>query len=211
MRFARCRHRIRPTRREERRPAAQSTRSPDRSRERCERDRFRSGEHRYQSESISPAPHKCIDAIEKGVKEGCDRGLAFERECFLVLVQLPESRALRHAFFGERTASKIADVPSKTPTRDIRCLGVVGAGTMGGGIAMNFINADLPVVLLETKQEALDKGIATIRRNYDAQLKKGKFTSEQVEARMALIQPTLAYPELAQADCLSKQCSKTSA
>ncbi|WP_277187536.1 3-hydroxyacyl-CoA dehydrogenase NAD-binding domain-containing protein [Caballeronia sp. BR00000012568055] len=149
-----------------------------------------------------PAPHKCIDAIEKGVKEGFDRGLAFERECFLALVQTPESRALRHAFFGERAASKIADVPSKTPTRSIERIGVVGAGTMGGGIAMNFINAGLPVTLLETKQEALDKGLATIHRNYEAQVKKGKLTQEKADERIALIQPTLAYADLARADLI---------
>lgn len=122
-----------------------------------------------------PAPHKCIDAIEKGVKEGFERGLA--------LVQTPESRALRHAFFGERSAGKIADVPPDTPVRKIGHIGVVGAGTMGGGIAMNFLNAGLPVVLLETKQDALDRGLATIRRNYEAQVKKGKLTQEKVEER----------------------------
>ncbi|SAK78699.1 fatty acid degradation protein [Caballeronia catudaia] len=149
-----------------------------------------------------PAPHKCIDAIEKGVKEGFERGLAFERECFLSLVQTPESRALRHAFFGERAAGKIADVPSGTPVRKIERVGVVGAGTMGGGIAMNFLNAGLPVTLLETKQEALDRGLATMRANYEAQVKKGKLTQEKAEERMALIQPTLAYEALAQADLI---------
>ncbi len=84
-----------------------------------------------------PAPHKCIDAVEAGVKNGFDKGLAFERECFVSLVQTPESRALRHAFFGERAANKIPDVPSDTETRDIKQVAVIGAGTMGGGIAMN--------------------------------------------------------------------------
>ncbi|VXB97918.1 3-hydroxybutyryl-CoA epimerase [Burkholderia sp. 8Y] len=149
-----------------------------------------------------PAPHKCIDAIEMGAKEGFDRGLAFERECFLFLVQTPESRALRHAFFAERAASKIADVPSNTPLRRIERIGVIGAGTMGGGIAMNFVNAGLPVVLLETKQDALDRGLATVRRNYEAQVKKGKLTPEQLDARMRLLQPTLAYADLAQADLI---------
>jgi 3-hydroxyacyl-CoA dehydrogenase len=93
-------------------------------------------------------------------------------------------------------------VSSKTPTREIKRIGVIGAGTMGGGIAMNFVNAGLPVTLLETKQDALDKGIATIRRNYEAQVKKGKLTQEKVDARMALIQPTLAYADLAQADLI---------
>ncbi|WP_250464841.1 3-hydroxyacyl-CoA dehydrogenase NAD-binding domain-containing protein [Caballeronia sp. GAFFF2] len=149
-----------------------------------------------------PAPHKCIDAIEKGLKEGFERGLAFERECFLALVQTPESRALRHAFFAERAASKIADVPSNTPVRKIERIGVIGAGTMGGGIAMNFINARFSVVLLETKQDALDRGLANVRRNYEAQVKKGKLTQDEVDERMALIQPTLDYADLAHADLI---------
>jgi 3-hydroxyacyl-CoA dehydrogenase len=147
-----------------------------------------------------PAPHKCIDAIERGVLDGFEKGVALERECFVALVQTPESRALRHAFFGERAAAKIADVPSTTPVRKIERIGVVGAGTMGGGIAMNFVNAGWPVVLLETKQEALDKGLATLRRNYEAQVKKGKLTQEQIEQRLALIQPTLDYADLGAAD-----------
>ncbi|SAL65610.1 fatty acid degradation protein [Caballeronia terrestris] len=149
-----------------------------------------------------PAPHKCIDAIEAGVKNGFDRGLAFERECFLALVQTPESRALRHAFFGERAAGKIADVPSSTPVRKIARVGVIGAGMMGGGIAMNFVNAGLPVTLLETKQDALERGVATIRKNFEAQAKKGKLTTEKVEERMALLKPTLSYDDLAEADLI---------
>jgi len=155
-----------------------------------------------QTATHFPAPHKCIDAIERGVNEGFERGLAFERECFLALVQTPESRALRHAFFAERAAGKIADVPSNTPARKIERIGVIGAGTMGGGIAMNFVNADLPVLLLDTTPDALDRGIATIRRNFEAQAKKGKLTHEQVEARMRLITPTLAYGDLAETDLI---------
>ncbi|HKT96664.1 MAG TPA: 3-hydroxyacyl-CoA dehydrogenase NAD-binding domain-containing protein [Paraburkholderia sp.] len=149
-----------------------------------------------------PAPVKCVDAVAAGVKQGFEKGLAFERECFLELVQTPESRALRHAFFGERAASKIPDVPSSTPTREIQKVAVIGAGTMGGGITMNFLNAGLPVTLLETKQEALDRGLATIRKNYEAQVKKGKLTAEKLEARMALIHPTLAYDDLKEADLI---------
>ncbi|CAM2174098.1 3-hydroxyacyl-CoA dehydrogenase [Paraburkholderia sacchari] len=149
-----------------------------------------------------PAPLKCVDAIAAGVKQGFDKGLAFERECFVELVQTPESRALRHAFFGERAASKIPDVPSSTPTREVQQVAVIGAGTMGGGIAMNFLNAGVPVTLLETKQEALDRGLATIRKNYEAQVKKGKLTAEKLEARMALIRPTLSYDDLKEADLI---------
>ncbi|KAF1013082.1 MAG: 3-hydroxyacyl-CoA dehydrogenase NAD-binding domain-containing protein [Burkholderia sp.] len=149
-----------------------------------------------------PAPHKCIDAIEAGVLKGFDQGLIHERECFMALVQTPESRALRHAFFGERAASKISDVPIDTPVRKIRKLGVIGAGTMGVGITMNFLNVGLPVTVLETKQEALERGIATIRKNYEAQVKKGKLSEEKLEARMVLISPTLSYEDLKDADLI---------
>ncbi|PXW27441.1 3-hydroxyacyl-CoA dehydrogenase NAD-binding domain-containing protein [Paraburkholderia caballeronis] len=149
-----------------------------------------------------PAPLKCVDAIAAGVTDGFDKGLAFERECFVALVQTPESRALRHAFFGERAAAKIPDVPSNTPVREIRQVGVIGAGTMGGGIAMNFVNAGLPVTLLETKQDALDRGLATIRKNYEANVKKGKLTEEALAQRMALIRPTLSHDDLKDADLI---------
>ncbi|MGF6538745.1 3-hydroxyacyl-CoA dehydrogenase NAD-binding domain-containing protein [Paraburkholderia youngii] len=149
-----------------------------------------------------PAPHKCIDAVEAGVKDGFDKGLAFERECFIALVQTPESHALRHAFFGERAASKIPDVPSDTPVREINQVAVIGAGTMGGGIAMNFLNAGIPVTLLETKQEALDRGLATIRKNYEATVKKGKLKPEVMEQRLALLSPTLSYDDLKHADMI---------
>ncbi|HEY6105259.1 MAG TPA: 3-hydroxyacyl-CoA dehydrogenase NAD-binding domain-containing protein, partial [Anaeromyxobacteraceae bacterium] len=118
----------------------------------------------------------------------------------LHLVQTPESRALRHAFFAERAAAKIPDVPEDTAARSVKSAAVVGAGTMGGGIAMNFANAGIPVKLLEVKQEALDKGLATIRKNYEGSARKGKLTAAQVEERMGLIQPTLDYAALGQAD-----------
>jgi 3-hydroxyacyl-CoA dehydrogenase len=149
-----------------------------------------------------PAPHRCIDAIEAGVQLGFDKGLAAERAGFLALIMTPESRALRHAFFGERAAAKIPDVSAATPTRAIETVAVIGAGTMGGGITMNFLNAGLPVTLLETSQEALDRGLATIRRNYDAQVQKGKLTEAKRDARLALIRPTLSYADLAQADLI---------
>ncbi|WP_322066371.1 3-hydroxyacyl-CoA dehydrogenase NAD-binding domain-containing protein [Burkholderia ubonensis] len=149
-----------------------------------------------------PAPHKCIDAIEAGVLHGFDQGAIAERDGFVALMMTPESRALRHAFFGERAASKIPDVPADTPVREVRQVAVIGAGTMGGGIAMNFVNAGLPVVLLETKQDALERGLATIRKNYDAQVKKGKLTQEKHDARMALITPTLSYADLKDADLI---------
>jgi 3-hydroxyacyl-CoA dehydrogenase len=147
-----------------------------------------------------PAPGKCVDAVEAAVTMPFEEGKAYERELFLQLVQSPESKALRHAFFAERAASKIPDVPEDTPTRPIRAAAVVGAGTMGGGIAMCFANAGIPVTVLEVKPEALEKGIATIRKNYEASAKKGKLTAAQVQETLGLIKPTLEYADLAQAD-----------
>src|SRR5204862_127977 len=121
-----------------------------------------------------PAPLKCVDAVAAAVAKPFDDGLRYERGLFLELVQTPESRALRHAFFAERAAAKIPDVPNDTPLRTIEKIAVVGAGTMGAGITMNFLSAGIPVALLEMKQEALDRGLATIRRNYEASARKGR-------------------------------------
>jgi 3-hydroxyacyl-CoA dehydrogenase len=147
-----------------------------------------------------PAPLECVETVAASVTHKFEDGLKFERERFLKLIQTPESKSLRHAFFAERVASKVPDVPADTPTREIRQAAVIGAGTMGGGIAMNFVNAGIPVVLLETKQEALDKGIATIRKNYENTMKKGKLTQEKFDQRIGLISGTLNYADIAQAD-----------
>src|SRR6267378_4957858 len=147
-----------------------------------------------------PAPLKCVDAVAAAVTMPYEEGARFERESFLQLMQTPESRALRHAFFGERAAAKIPDVPEDTPLRKIEKVAVIGAGTMGGGITMNFLDAGIPVALLEMRQEALDRGIATIRGNYEASAKKGRLTAQQVEERMALLKPTLSYDDLKDAD-----------
>ncbi|HEY0060777.1 MAG TPA: 3-hydroxyacyl-CoA dehydrogenase NAD-binding domain-containing protein [Telluria sp.] len=147
-----------------------------------------------------PAPLECVETVAASVTMKFEDGLNFERQRFMHLIQTPESKSLRHAFFAERVASKVPDVPSDTPTRDIRKAAVIGAGTMGGGIAMNFVNAGIPVVLLETRQEALDKGIATIRKNYENTMKKGKLTPEKFEQRVGLISGTLAYADIADAD-----------
>jgi 3-hydroxyacyl-CoA dehydrogenase len=147
-----------------------------------------------------PAPLKCVDAVAAAVAMPYEQGARFERESFLQLMQTPQSRALRHAFFGERAAAKIPDVPEDTPLRKIERMAVVGAGTMGGGITMNFLSAGISVTLLEMKQEALDRGLATIRRNYEASARKGRLTSQQVEERMALLKPTLSYDDLKDAD-----------
>jgi 3-hydroxyacyl-CoA dehydrogenase len=147
-----------------------------------------------------PAPIECVETVAASVTHKFEDGIKFERERFLHLIQTPESKALRHAFFAERVASKVPDVPADTPTREIRQAAVIGAGTMGGGIAMNFVNAGIPVILLETKQEALDKGIATIRKNYENTMKKGKLTQEKFDQRVGLISGTLSYADIAQAD-----------
>jgi len=147
-----------------------------------------------------PAPLECLETVAASVTMEFEAGLKFERERFLHLMQTNECKSLRHAFIAERAASKIPDVPPDTPVREIRKAAVIGAGTMGGGIAMNFANAGIPVMLLETKQEALDKGLATIRKNYENTLKKGKLTQEKFDQRVALINGTLDYAAIADAD-----------
>ncbi|URI11215.1 3-hydroxyacyl-CoA dehydrogenase NAD-binding domain-containing protein [Aquincola tertiaricarbonis] len=148
-----------------------------------------------------PAPARCVDCVEQATKtRNIDDGLAYEREAFISLMMTPECKALRHAFFAERAASKIPDVPEDTPQRKIEQVAVIGAGTMGGGISMNFLNAGIPVTILETKQEALDRGIATIRKNYEAQVKKGKLKQDKYEQRMALLTTTLDYADIKNAD-----------
>ena len=147
-----------------------------------------------------PAPLKCLDAVEAATKQKFEDGMRFERELFINLMWTPESRALRHIFAAERAASKIPDVPADTPKREINSIAVIGAGTMGGGIAMNFLNAGIPVKMLEMKQEALDRGLATIRKNYESQVKKGKLKQDKYEQRMALLSTTLSYDDLKDAD-----------
>jgi len=147
-----------------------------------------------------PAPMKCVDCVEAAVTMPFEEGMKVERENFLMLVQTTESKALRHYFFGERAAAKIPDVPEETPKRLIKTAAVVGAGTMGGGIAMNFANAGIPVVVLEVNQEALDKGLATVRKNYENSLKKGRLTQEKFDQRVGLIRGTLSYDDIKNAD-----------
>ncbi|HEY4079593.1 MAG TPA: 3-hydroxyacyl-CoA dehydrogenase NAD-binding domain-containing protein [Burkholderiaceae bacterium] len=147
-----------------------------------------------------PAPLRCLEAVAGSVNLKFDDGIKAEREGFAALMVTPESKALRHAFFAERAAGKIADVPETTEQRVIAKVAVIGAGTMGGGIAMNFLNAGIPVTILETKQEALDRGVATIKKNYEAQVKKGKLKEDKYAARMALLSTTLSYGDLAMSD-----------
>ena len=147
-----------------------------------------------------PAPPKCVDAVQAATKKKFDEGMVIERELFINLMWTPECRALRHLFTSQRAASKIADVPDTTPTRAIKQIAVIGAGTMGGGISMNFLNAGIPVKILETKQDALDRGIATIKKNYEAQVKKGKLKEDKYAQRMALLTSTLSYDDIKDAD-----------
>ena len=147
-----------------------------------------------------PAPLKCIDAVAASVSLPFDEGVRLERELFLQLMQSPESRALRHAFFAERAAAKIPDVPEDTPLRKIAKVAVVGAGTMGSGITANFLTAGVPVTLLEAKKEALDRGQSVIRGIYEASAKKGRLKPQQVEERMALLKATQSYDDLRDAD-----------
>jgi 3-hydroxyacyl-CoA dehydrogenase len=147
-----------------------------------------------------PAPLKCVEAVEASATKKFDEGMRIEREAFMWLVQTPESKALRHAFFGERAAGKIADIPEGTPTRKIERVAVIGAGTMGGGIAMNFLNAGIPVIVLEMKQEALDRGVGVVRKNYENSAKKGKLTEAKLNERMGLLSTTLSYDDIKDAD-----------
>jgi 3-hydroxyacyl-CoA dehydrogenase len=153
-----------------------------------------------------PAPVRCVDCVEQAVanaaRAGFEVGMVYEREAFLALMMTPQCKALRHAFFAERAASKIPDVPGDTPVRKVAKVGVIGAGTMGGGITMNFLNAGIPVTILEMKPEALERGVATIRKNYEAQVKKGKLKADKYEQRMALLSTTLDYAELKDADLI---------
>jgi 3-hydroxyacyl-CoA dehydrogenase len=147
-----------------------------------------------------PAPLKCVDAVEAATKQKIEAGLVAERDIFINLMWTPESRALRHIFMAERAASKIPDVPVDTAQRAINSVAVIGAGTMGGGITMNFLNAGIAVRMLEMKQDALDRGLATIRKNYEAQVKKGKLKQDKYEQRMNLLSTTLSYDDLKEAD-----------
>ena len=147
-----------------------------------------------------PAPAKCVDAVQAATQKKFDDGMVYERELFLGLMVTPECRALRHLFVAQRAASKIPDVPDTTPVRAIKSVAVIGAGTMGGGISMNFLNAGIPVKILEMKQDALDRGIATIKKNYEAQVKKGKLKEDKYNERMALLSTTLSYDDIKDAD-----------
>ena len=147
-----------------------------------------------------PAPLEIVACIEAAVTKPFDEGAKEERERFRRLMEGDESKALRHMFFAERQTSKIPDVPDDTPVRDIRKAAVIGAGTMGGGIAMSFANAGIPVVILDQSQEALDKGMKRIRDNYEGTVKRGRLKADEMEKRVALIQPATDLNAIKPAD-----------
>jgi 3-hydroxyacyl-CoA dehydrogenase len=146
------------------------------------------------------APENCIKAVEAAVNLPFDQGLKRERELFQELITSPESKAQRYFFFAEREAAKIPDVPGDTPSREIRKAAVLGAGTMGGGIAMNFANAGIPVTVVEVAQDALDRGLGVVRKNYEATASRGRLTTADVEKRMGLITGTTDWSKIADAD-----------
>ena len=146
------------------------------------------------------APFHCIKAVQAATELDFAAGMKRERELFTELLNSPESAAQRHVFFAEREVGKVPGISKETPQREIKQVGIIGAGTMGGGIAMNFLSAGIPVKMLEMKQEALDKGVALIRKNYEATAKKGRMTEEQVEKCMSLISTTLSYDDLSDVD-----------
>src|SRR5580692_1439489 len=150
------------------------------------------------------APLAAIDAVEFATQLPFAEGCKKEAELFQKCLFSDQSKAMIHAFFGEREVAKIPFLPKDTPVREIRKAAVIGAGTMGGGITMNYVNVGIPVILRETTQEALDKGMATIRKNYANSVKKGRFSQAVMDQRMALIRPQLTYDGFETADIIAE-------
>ena len=147
-----------------------------------------------------PAPLEIVACAEAAVTKPFDEGRKFERERFAHLVQTTESAALRHAFFAERQTTKIPDVPEDTPTRPVKKAAVIGAGTMGGGIAMSFANVGIPVTITDTTREALDRGLQRIRENYAGTVQKGRLKQAEMDKRMALLAPSTDVGAVRDAD-----------
>lgn len=146
------------------------------------------------------APLAAIEAVEAATTQSFEEGCEVERKLFTQCLFSDQSKALIHVFFGEREVAKVPDVPKDTPTLPVKSVAIAGAGTMGGGIAMVFANAGFPVLLKDTDQAALDRGLATIRKNYAASVKRGRFTQQFVDEKLALIKPTLSYVGFADVD-----------
>ncbi|MGE0882662.1 MAG: 3-hydroxyacyl-CoA dehydrogenase NAD-binding domain-containing protein [Blastocatellales bacterium] len=150
------------------------------------------------------APQAAIDAVEAATKLPFDEGVAREKELFQQCLFSDQSKAMIHVFFGEREVQKIPGIGKDTQQIEINKAAIIGAGTMGGGIAMNYANAGIPVIIKETTQEALDRGMATIRKNYQNSVNKGRFPQEVMDKRMALITPQLTYDGFDQADIITE-------
>jgi 3-hydroxyacyl-CoA dehydrogenase len=148
------------------------------------------------------APEANIKCIEAAVALPFEEGIKVERSEFMKLMAGLQATAQRYVFFAERQAAKIDGLDPAAPLLPVKSVGIIGAGTMGGGIAMNFLSVGLPVTIVETKQDALDRGVAVIRRNYENSAKKGRFSMEEVEARMGRLTPTLSLEDLGQADLI---------
>ena len=148
------------------------------------------------------SPNVLLDAVQAAVDKPFDEGIAHERSLSSQVERAVEGRAFRHLFFSERELRKIPGLPADVKSRPVRKVGIVGAGTMGGGISMCFANAGIPVTIVDTAQANLDRGLATIRKNYDRSVSRGSLKPEQLEQRMALIVPTLDYAALADADLI---------
>jgi 3-hydroxyacyl-CoA dehydrogenase len=157
------------------------------------------------------APQRIVDALQAAATLPFEQGIARERELFLECLSNSQAKALQHVFFAERKAGNVPNLDKGVARRDIKGVAVIGAGTMGGGIAMNFLNVGIPVVLLEMSREALGRGVGVIRKNYDNTASKGKLTMEQVEQRMGLLTPTLSYDDFKNADMIIEAVFETMA
>jgi 3-hydroxyacyl-CoA dehydrogenase len=155
------------------------------------------------------SPQRIVDALEAAVKFPFEQGLTRERELFVRCMQNSQSKALQHVFFAERKAANVPNLDKNVGRRDITSVAIIGAGTMGCGIAMNFLNAGIPVIILEMKQEALERGLGVIRGNYENTASKGRMTLQQVEQRMGLLTPTLSYDDLRNADLIIEAVFET--
>jgi 3-hydroxyacyl-CoA dehydrogenase len=149
-----------------------------------------------------PAPLKIVECIEAAATKPFDEGRKIERDNFTFLVNSTESAALRHMFFSERQTSKIPDVPEDTPTREVKKAAVLGAGTMGGGITMSLANAGIPVTMIDMKQEAVDRGLGIIKKNYAATVSKGRLKQEDMDKRMSLISTSVSLDDAKGADII---------
>ncbi|MFL6856457.1 MAG: 3-hydroxyacyl-CoA dehydrogenase NAD-binding domain-containing protein, partial [Allosphingosinicella sp.] len=155
------------------------------------------------------APESVIRAIEAAVAKPYAEGVQDERRLFMELMSGTQARAQQYFFFAERKASKIEGLPDDTRPRDVKRVGVIGAGTMGGGISMNFLSAGIPVTIVEMQQDALDRGTGVMRKNYEASASKGRITAEQAEGAMSLLKPTLSLDELADCDLIIEAVYET--